>query len=120
MMLSLSFLVPTMQTQITVVLNTRLAANPHLKINMEDILNILQKILNPPNPPTNQDHLQLLKIESSKPLLFKGKQRFEGQHNTFPSTPPSPFSQTFFSVQFLPHFFPNIQATGRMEKDMAH
>ncbi|MBW0578190.1 hypothetical protein O181_117905 [Austropuccinia psidii MF-1] len=81
-----------MQTQITAALNTRLAANPHLKINMEDILNILQKILNPPNPPTNQDHLQLLKIDASKPLLFKGKQCFEGQHNTFPPYH-KPFSQ---------------------------
>ncbi|MBW0494813.1 hypothetical protein O181_034528 [Austropuccinia psidii MF-1] len=66
MILSLFFSVPTMQTQITAALDTRLAANPNLTINMEDILNIIQQVFNSPNQPANHDTLQLLKIDTSR------------------------------------------------------
>ncbi|MBW0548354.1 hypothetical protein O181_088069 [Austropuccinia psidii MF-1] len=66
MTLSLFFSVPTMQTQITAELDTRLAANPNITINMEDILDIIQQVSNSPNQPANHDALQLLKIDTSR------------------------------------------------------
>ncbi|MBW0574274.1 hypothetical protein O181_113989, partial [Austropuccinia psidii MF-1] len=101
MTLSLFFSVPTMQSQITAALDTRLAANPNLQINMEDILDIIQQVSNSPKHSLNNDDLQLSKIDTSRVRPLKGKSRIDGQHIPPPHTPsPPPNSFSKFNPSY--------------------
>ncbi|MBW0535509.1 hypothetical protein O181_075224 [Austropuccinia psidii MF-1] len=64
--LSLFFSIPHLHDQITAALDTRLAANPSLTINAEDILDIVQQMNNKHVPTPPEDSMQLSRIEASR------------------------------------------------------
>ncbi|MBW0520133.1 hypothetical protein O181_059848 [Austropuccinia psidii MF-1] len=99
--LSLFFLVPMMQDQITLALDTRLSANPKLAINMEDILDIVQQLSHSSGLPLNQESLQISRADASTLKPSKGKKRYEEQPFATPS-PPS--SQQKSSQKFNPSY----------------
>ncbi|MBW0577921.1 hypothetical protein O181_117636 [Austropuccinia psidii MF-1] len=99
--LSLFFLVPTMQDQITLALDTRLAENPKLAINMEDILDIVQQLSDSSDSPLNQESLQISRVDASMIRPSKGKQRYEEQPF---ATPCPPSSQQKDSQKFNPSY----------------
>ncbi|MBW0534653.1 hypothetical protein O181_074368 [Austropuccinia psidii MF-1] len=63
--LSLFFSLPNLQAPITSALDTRLAANPGLQINAEDIMDIVQQMRSRSAPISNDNSIQLSKIDAS-------------------------------------------------------
>ncbi|MBW0477131.1 hypothetical protein O181_016846 [Austropuccinia psidii MF-1] len=118
--LSLFFLVPTMQDQITLALETRLAANPKLAINMEDILDLVQQLSHSSDLPLNQEFLQISIVDASTLQPSKGKQQYEVQPFATPS-PPS--SQQKHSQKFNPSYSSSLilqQSEGWKNKWLTH
>ncbi|MBW0534067.1 hypothetical protein O181_073782 [Austropuccinia psidii MF-1] len=78
--LSLFFSLPHLHDQITSALNTRLAANPKLTVNMEDILDIAQQLQGRSTPIHNEGSIHLSKIntptitKSSPPISSRSEE----------------------------------------------
>ncbi|MBW0547305.1 hypothetical protein O181_087020 [Austropuccinia psidii MF-1] len=64
--LSLFFSLPNLQAQITSALDTRLAANPGLQINVEDLMDIVQQMRNRSAPISSNDSMRLSRIDASQ------------------------------------------------------
>ncbi|MBW0531514.1 hypothetical protein O181_071229 [Austropuccinia psidii MF-1] len=65
--LSLFLSLPHLHDQITSALNTQLAANPELTVNMEDILDIVHQLWGRSTPIGNEGSIHLSKIDVSWP-----------------------------------------------------
>ncbi|MBW0461265.1 hypothetical protein O181_000980 [Austropuccinia psidii MF-1] len=63
--LSLFFSLPNLQAPITSALDTRLAANPGLQINVKDLMDIVQQMRSRSAPISNNDSMQLSRIDAS-------------------------------------------------------
>ncbi|MBW0480724.1 hypothetical protein O181_020439 [Austropuccinia psidii MF-1] len=71
--LTLYFLAPQFQAQITSALDTILAANPSLTVHSEDILDIVRHLISKPSKNTEDESIQLSRINAQHPYLSKAK-----------------------------------------------
>ncbi|MBW0583837.1 hypothetical protein O181_123552 [Austropuccinia psidii MF-1] len=78
--LTLYFLAPQFQAQITNALDTRLAANPSLTVQSEDILDIVRQLTSKQSKTNEDDNsIQLSRINAQQSYPAKNKQREQEQ-----------------------------------------